>query len=278
MRVAAGRLRCALALHNATNTASGPPLSITLEARSYMPVFVSGSTDQQVLWGIVSPTSPINEDDFPINAADLPVSPEREVEHPVVPSLSQADASHTPANVEQTVRTRSITVLAAVAVAAAVMLGGLGVWILQSSQQSPVRVVEKVAPLSVADRRLRPGIAASVLLLDSPYPSWFDTVEFADSIAVVISRFDSFEFFGVTSSSDSTASSNYTTDYNLLVSAYETQGNLRVYAKLIRERDGVVLWSIKRLFSEPRTFTERDLPNIVGACPGTGDIPLWGGI
>lgn len=264
VRVAAGRLRRALALHNATNAISSPALSITLETGSYVPVFVSGPPDKQALEEVVSPALPIDEVDFAIDTVDLPSPPKLEVEHPSVPAPSREEVSHTPSTVEPAVQSRSISVLAAVAVAAAVILGGLAVWVFQPGRHSPVRVAEKVAPLSAADRRLRPGIAASVLLPDSPYPPWFDTVELADSIAAVISRFDNYEFFGVTSS-DSPASGNHATDYNLLVSAYETQGKLRVYAKLIRERDGAVLWSMQRLFTEPKTSAERDLPNIVGA-------------
>jgi len=264
VRVAAGRLRRALALHNATEAANNPPLSITLEAGSYVPVFVSGSADQLVLEQTTSPALLTDESELGTEPAELQSPVELEVERPAVPRLLEEDVTRTASATTPTARSRSLPALAAVAIAVALILGGLLALALWHNQPASVPVAEKAVPLTAADRGLRPGISASVLLPDPSYPPWFNSQELADSLAVIISRFDSYEFFGATSSSDFPASSNHNSDYTLLVSVYETDGKLRVFAKLIRKRDSVVLWSIQRLFTEPKTPAERDLPEIVG--------------
>lgn len=251
VRVAAGRLRQALKLHNAESARTGAPLMIKLEAGSYVPVFESRETE-----AVEADATTVPIDAIPAQKAEQQVE-SVETDQNVDAAKQGNTPQMVPVSIDTPVRTfrvpRSAVALVLVALCAAVLVGSY-FWAGFNPRGSDVET----------DSRLRPALSASLVLPDKKYPEWFASNEVADSVAITLSRFDSYEFSGVVTASKQSQPTEDAADYRLVVSAYDNAGAVRIFVQLMRGRDGVVLWSTQKLFLPPPTDKAHDVPQIAG--------------
>lgn len=122
---------------------------------------------------------------------------------------------------------------------------------------------ELVFPAKV-DVNLRPKVALTILFRDTQYPDWFKRGELEDSIVLAMTRFDDYQFIGSYSGTEFPLNDRREPDYHLLVTPYAREDLLRVFGRLIRHEDGVVLWSTQQRFAEPDPLALRNVPELAG--------------
>lgn len=285
VRVAAGRLRQALALYNARQDIP-KKIKITLEPGSYVPSFET----------VEENSPPGNEHlHFPKKKAVLvpdeiskpvqtdPLSFEAETSRSEL--IFESDGSNAldePAlfGLPETEfgtkvrRSSSILRFGSFVAAATLLIAGAVAYFLYGQLSAPHQEIAAKDPanlpqfksveLSKLDANLRPSISALLLIPDVPYPDWFKIGELADSISINIARFDDYRFTGVRVLTQMPLSTEIQADYHLLVTAYHRDEKVIFFAQLMREADDTVLWSIKRTFERPRNLSDRNVANLVG--------------
>ncbi len=249
VRVAAGRLRQALKLHNARSAKDDPPLKIKLEAGSYVPIFVSRRHEEMDVESAAVLDEPGLEPKQPAGSAT--VLPDAEI------AGTNGGREITPASIDvsgsRLLSPRNAAILVLFCLCAAAL-----VWRFAWTDTGSAVSVDAM------DSRLRPTLSAHLVLPDKKYPEWFASSEVADSLAITLSRFDSFEFSGVLATNKIPDVGEVSADYKLVVSAYDNAGAVRTFVQLIRGRDGVVLWSTQRLFLPLPADKAHDVPEITG--------------
>jgi len=279
VRVAAGRLRQALALYNAQETPVDSPVRIVLEPGSYIPSFETFIVDdvspdaEDELEDVETPVppSPIEQQDIePVSLQATPVS----VETDIVPDKTSSSLPF--------YKTGKLRFLFA---GAAIVLATLGLnQYLQSA--SPTRSVSSpdlqatpqnssvglqgptvgsVTANSVPDVNLRPSINVTYLLPDAPYPDWFKTNEIADALRIALARFDDYKFDGLRTFNIAPGQTENNSDYNLRVTSYRRGDNVRMYGQLTNRTTQEVIWSHEQLFKRPYQFAERSMPEVTGS-------------
>ncbi len=238
VRVAAGRLRQSLSLYNASETARLNSITITLEAGSYIPLFLPIEIPE---------SSQLQMDEVAVNSnttVQVKPSPYGPIFRWLLPSLgflalvlgviyyfSGFLNKTTNENVDLTAKTQDIN----------------------SDARNPL-----------VDEDLRPKITISLVFPDSDYPGWYNTGEITDSIAHVVASFDDYQFLGAVSGASYPLNDKRNADYDFYITAYKRGENVRMFGKLIREEDGVVLWSTQELFYPPTDVSKRNIPEIAG--------------
>lgn len=253
VRVAAGRMRQALALYDASQSAMSDPVRISLEPGSYVPSF--SIRDESLPENEQAPATPVDIDPdidgAPVDAAAEPDA------GPLIPAPVPAARRHAP---------WIWAILLGFGLALLAVYVGAYVFKTHATDNSRVANVNSETPKiagTETDRALRPTIIATMLVPDGPYPAWFNPSETANSIGLVMSRFDDYRFDGIKMFEESVGDGRKA-DYQMLVSANRRGGTVRVFGRLIRENSGTVIWSAERWFSKPATPAGRNVPDIIG--------------
>lgn len=252
VRVAAGRLRQALTLFNASPQAEKLPVRIVLEPGSYVPAFVPNT----------SATAMGVEQEARAQKAD---------QNETLPQV-QSPRRGLQAIPRQPARLSVTMLLAGFGAAVLLALAVFGMINLsrQLMEQEPARAPQpssSAQPGQTVQQEtasVRPRIMATFLVPDSPYPNWLKIGEIADALDVTIARFDDYEFLGVRQSETVPLVDDREADYHLVLTAYRRDDNVRFFARLIRQSDGTIIWSTERLLDRPEDLTTRDVPEILG--------------
>ena len=213
VRVAAGRLRQSLALYNSQASIEGRKLVISLQPGSYIPQFEPSG--QQL----------IDSDNL--------------IDHV---SNEASGQFHQPQGIfrkiQQLTWVTSVLTLLVFSIISYLAYG------LFWNQQA--LVVGKNASIKTI-----PSISITLQLPDQPYPDWFNANELANSIDVVVARFDDYRYGGVTITDQSRAEHPVDSDYHLTVTAHRRENEVRFFANLRQNDTGVNIWSTERHFSTP---------------------------
>ncbi len=254
VRVAAGRMRQALALYDASQGAALDPVRISLEPGSYVPSF--SVRDDLPSKSEAASAMPLDIDPDTANVSiDTATEPDAE---PLVRTPIPEARRHAPW-IWATLFGFGLALLAVY----------IGAYLFKEPVADNARVagggLETQNPSELkADRALRPTIIATMLTPDAPYPAWFNPSETANAIGLVISRFDDYRFDGIEMIEEPTQGGKRKADYQMLVSANRRGGTVRVFGRLVRENSGTVIWSAERWFSKPATPAGRNVTDIAG--------------
>lgn len=256
VRVAAGRLRQALTLYQADPASSADPVRIELATGSYVPAFIDNISSEESV-----------EPDALENSGDLISSNDPTMEQSVLELVERLEGSNSPVNTPGSTGKKHQRWL--MGLLALLLVGGISLAAFPNLSASFKGLWQAKTPAPAAVNianieRIRPRIMLSVILPDNSYPDWLNQGNFSDSIVLAIARFDDFEFVGVHTGTTPTLSDNNEADYHLLVSAYNRKSVVRIFGRLIREKDGAVIWSTERAFGEPETVEDRNVPVIAG--------------
>lgn len=237
VRVAAGRLRRALALYNAGASNSENNVQIELKPGSYIPQFVP-------------------------NAAAI--SFQNAQKHASVIQLDQgkfAKLGFTSEVDSTTYISQKWIILALLVIGIGVIFSlGLNVYsFMQRSENYPVTESHPKQSLPPMDNTMRPRMAASFIAADSSYPNWFNPSEMSESMGVVMARFDDFQFLGV--SRDNVVPANL--DYHMAVTAHGHGDDIRFLAQLKEYSGGTVLWSTESIIKAPKSGNA-NIPDLIG--------------
>ena len=253
VRVAAGRLRQSLSLYNAQGSQNSSNVKIKLKAGSYIPTFeIQNLTNTAHVQLEELANKPILEDHPQSDKASQKTEP----------SLIPPPTSNDKNNFTNWII--PLIALAMLALGAAYFIVGLAP---SNTPQTAVKknpAADRKIQLADIDINLRPKISVTLVLPDKPYPRWYNAGEVADSIALTLARFDDYQFLGVVSNSAYPLKNSRNSDYDLHITAYRRGANVRMFARLIREKDGTILWSTQNLFNPPDDLVKRDVPKLAG--------------
>lgn len=249
VRVMAGRLRKALALHDAEEHAPGA-VRIRLPTGTYVPIFERAAEAKTVIGAGAQP-EPIEPQ---VDAAALP--PEATApEPPAEPTPGPPTAEHRPPPLRASRRAarrrlvprdgidRSRVRVAAVLLAA---IAFIGVGALLAGQLMAEWRREQALE-QLADLQRLPSIAVSVTTGDRPLPAWFSRSEFLRALDTVVGRFDDYTHYGTFAldglSPPVLARTLPDADYHLSLAPMADGGAVRLYGSVTRVKDRVTVWS-----------------------------------
>ena len=226
VRVAAGRLRQSLAIYNSQAPVDGRKLVISLQPGSYIPQFEPSG---QQLIGPENLTSQMSGD-----AVDQIPEPQ---------SIFR--------KIQQLTWVTSVLTLLVFSIISYLAYG-----LFKSDQ--PLIVGNNASIKTI------PSISITLQLPDKPYPDWFNANELADSIDVVVARFDDYRYGGVTIADQTRAEPPTDSDYHLTITAHRRENEVRFFANLRQNATGINIWSTERHFSTPEKLTDRDQIELLG--------------
>ena len=271
VRVAAGRLRQALALYNAEEAPADTNLKIVLEPGSYIPSFVvvekelgSDSVDAAVV-GTDGPD--IEEESLPAHVpADVSALENSDLfAAPASPPSGKSDVvSGTFSFSKKFALLSGMITLGAIAAFIATYLYFTGSFSSAPVTRLPDTVASPGQPLKAVDINRRPTIRVVFITPDEPYPDWFKIGEVIDSIGVTIARFDDYKLLGLKRMAKPPQQTEQGSDYNIRVTAYKRDDAVRIFARLTSVQDNRIVWSNQWPFTRPDKLNERIIPELVG--------------
>ena len=264
VRVAAGRLRQALALYNAQEAPSDAPLHITLEPGSYIPTirFAEPQVEASNTQNSVDGEESIGEKDFAEQSTEIDAA-----------VMARPDSTEPTSIVSNAISKPMFAGLVSIVVL--VFLIGTGLYfsgyILQpgSSNPSADNLTEVQGPddpnkISSFDADRRPSIEVSYILPEQTYPDWFKPQEVADALRVSFARFDDYQFNGLNSYVSMPARDKRGADYHFWITVYARGDGVRIYGQIKNETSGQIIWSSEDFFTRPQNMQSRSVPDAVG--------------
>ena len=238
VRVAAGRLRQALAVFNASDEAADLAVKITLDPGSYVPQFSAREP--------LSPPEP-----------DEPATETTSTE--TFELQAQLDQSGWIKHFQRYYKHYAVSGLVVLAVM-------VGLWqaLPLLTPKKPPDATTQIRTMAEVDVNRRAKIALSLNVPDQPYPDWFNQSEVHDSMSLIMARFDDYEFMGTRLINDLRSINSDGLDYHLVVSAYRRGDLVRFIGKLLRVETGSIIWTAQRTFSKPTEPSLRNVPDIAG--------------
>ncbi|MEN0040640.1 MAG: hypothetical protein AAF764_04810, partial [Pseudomonadota bacterium] len=257
VRVAAGRLRQALALHNvqfdgADKTDGTLQAVINLEPGSYIPNFA-----------FIDPTT------RPDAAADQSMT---------TPELSEQNATGTIRDDVSTAPSAQSSAIKPVVpwlvlpvIGALIAVLSLLAWMAVLPNQPQVAdapgtaIIEQELPQgSERDASARPRIKTTLITPSETYPEWFSPQEAKDAIIVTAVRFDDYEFVGGALVDRPIADDDRNADFHLQVTLYAAGDDVRGYAQLARADTGAIVWTRLEVFERPMNPPIRNMEDLAG--------------
>ena len=263
VRVMAGRLRKALALHEAeAREGDGERVRITLPTGTYVPTFER----------LAAPPRPA-----PVDVADPASRRDEEPTLPVEPTPTP-DALPTappPARLDRAAHASSVGRAHGPAIAlhrlegrdgiqrshfrvAAVVLAALAFIIVGAffagGLMADWREEQRVQ--QIADLHRLPSIAVTVTASGGDYPRWFRPIEFVRAVDTTVARFDDYIHYGVIASGATAGAVRDrvlpNADYHLSLAPIADERSVRVYGSLTRMKDRTTVWSGVFRMARPR--------------------------
>ncbi|EFL89205.1 M48 family metallopeptidase [Ahrensia sp. R2A130] len=267
VRVAAGRLRQALALHNAQNTLPDEGDEI---AQDKVPV----SAVIQLQPGSYIPTFEFIDRDLSGDAGSTIASASATSIRADDPLLAVADGTFIPADVQETgsapVPVTPIVPWVLLPIMGAVIaLISLMAWMTYLPAEPKLAEVPPSSSTgqnlpNEGDRFARPRIKTTLITPSASYPEWFKPREAKDAIILSAVRFDDFEFVGGELVKRPIEDDPRDADFHLQVTLYSAGDEVRGYAQLSRGSAGAIVWSRLEVFNKPTDPPIRDMADLAG--------------
>ncbi|MEL6946232.1 MAG: hypothetical protein AAFO73_01180 [Pseudomonadota bacterium] len=271
VRVAAGRLRQALALHNASTVAETGDVVISLETGTYVPSFTfhDPATTEPPKGVAVGPSVTTAAPEKGGGA----ISGLHAATAPVEGATVHVEGSAPTGRARLRFAHMGIGFGAALLLIAGLVIGGFASGLF-GPQTMDLRLLAGWGrskdtavgePATGVFSGIRPSIRADLLLPKPPYPKWFVPSETAEALRVTIARFDDLRFTGSNMSEANPPKETIKTDYQVVITAYPRGDGVRFYSRLIRVADSQTIWSTQRLFTAPTEEEPRSVPRIIGS-------------
>lgn len=246
VRVAAGRLRQALALYDASFQSKLDPARISLEAGSYVPAF--SKNERQLQSDGLENARVVAKQQLLENLS---------VENDEAPLQPKTSGSNLHFSGILSNRLAQFAALLFVIVGLVFWFNPFSIFTRSSSD---LPTFAKIKPS--LDPRAK--IAVSLRLPNENTPAWMSPKEISATIAVIIARFDDFQFLGITDAKDTSVPATKEIDYQLNISAYGLGNQVSYFAQLVRVVDHTIIWSIQRKYDAPSSPDIRDMSNVIG--------------